>query len=132
MGRLRGIVLRTGATLVVIVALLVSGLRLALPHLDSWRPQILAKIESATGRPVADSIFASICGRQLSRCGKARRSPLTSNATITTSVAPVRSTIPRKRPTRLYLSALKPPTTTAFQKTPTKSLRLKSESRLPF
>ncbi len=43
MRRLPGILLLTGATLVVIVALLVSGLRLALPHLDSWRPQILAK-----------------------------------------------------------------------------------------
>ena len=52
MRRLPGILLLTGATLVVIVALLVSGLRLVLPHLDSWRPQILAKIESATGLPV--------------------------------------------------------------------------------
>lgn len=52
MRRLPGILLLTGATLVVIVALLVSGLRLALPHLDSWRPQITAKIESATGLPV--------------------------------------------------------------------------------
>lgn len=43
MRRLPGILLLTGATLVVIVALLVSGLRLALPHLDSWRPQIPAK-----------------------------------------------------------------------------------------
>jgi uncharacterized protein (TIGR02099 family) len=50
--RLPGILLLTGATLVVIVALLVSGLRLVLPHLDSWRPQVLAKIESATGVPV--------------------------------------------------------------------------------
>lgn len=50
--------------------------------------------------------FASICGRQLSRCGKARRSPLTSNATITTSVAPVSSKIPGNRLTRLSLSAL--------------------------
>lgn len=52
MRRLPGILLLTGATLVVIVALLVSGLRLVLPHLDSWRPQILSKIESATGTPV--------------------------------------------------------------------------------
>ncbi len=52
MRRLPGILLLTGATLVVIVALLVSGLRLALPHLDSWRPQIPGKIESATGLPV--------------------------------------------------------------------------------
>jgi len=50
--RLPGILLLTGATLVVIVALLVSGLRLVLPHLDSWRPQVLAKIESTTGVPV--------------------------------------------------------------------------------
>ena len=49
MKRLPGILLLTGATLIVIVALLVSGLRLALPHLDSWRPQILAKIEAQTG-----------------------------------------------------------------------------------
>ena len=52
MRRLPGILPLTGATLVVIVALLVSGLRLVLPHLDSWRPQVLAKIESATGVPV--------------------------------------------------------------------------------
>jgi len=50
--RLPGILVLTGATLIVIVALLVSGLRLVLPHLDSWRPQVLAKIESATGVPV--------------------------------------------------------------------------------
>ncbi len=41
--------LLTGATLIVIVALLVSGLRLVLPHLDNWRPQILAQIEARTG-----------------------------------------------------------------------------------
>ncbi|WP_442779977.1 AsmA2 domain-containing protein YhdP [Enterobacter cancerogenus] len=52
MRRLPGILLLTGATLVVIVALLVSGLRLVLPHLDNWRPQLLAKIESSTGVPV--------------------------------------------------------------------------------
>lgn len=52
MRRLPGILLLTGATLVVIIALLVSGLRLLLPHLDSWRPAILAKIESSTGVPV--------------------------------------------------------------------------------
>ena len=55
MRRLPGILLLTGATLIVIVALLVSGLRLILPHLDSWRPELLAKIESATGMPVAAS-----------------------------------------------------------------------------
>ncbi|MEO3741041.1 AsmA2 domain-containing protein YhdP [Enterobacter sp. AG5470] len=49
MRRLPGILLLTGATLIVIVALLVSGLRLVLPHLDNWRPQILAQIEARTG-----------------------------------------------------------------------------------
>lgn len=48
MRRLPGILLLTGAALVVIAALLVSGLRIALPHLDAWRPEILNKIESAT------------------------------------------------------------------------------------
>ncbi len=52
MRRLPGILLLTAATLIVIVALLVSGLRLVLPHLNSWRPALLAKIESATGMPV--------------------------------------------------------------------------------
>jgi uncharacterized protein (TIGR02099 family) len=47
--RLPGILLLTGATLIVIVALLVSGLRLILPHVDTWRPQILAAIEARTG-----------------------------------------------------------------------------------
>ncbi|MGY5955205.1 AsmA2 domain-containing protein YhdP [Kosakonia sp. BK9b] len=55
MRRLPGILLLTGATLIVIVALLVSGLRLVLPHLDSWRPQILAQIASHTGVPVQAS-----------------------------------------------------------------------------
>lgn len=55
MRRLPGILLLTGAALVVIAALLVSGLRIALPHLDSWRPEILNKIESATGMPVEAS-----------------------------------------------------------------------------
>ncbi|HGF3847605.1 TPA: AsmA2 domain-containing protein YhdP [Escherichia coli] len=55
MRRLPGILLLTGAALVVIAALLVSGLRIALPHLDAWRPEILNKIESATGMPVAAS-----------------------------------------------------------------------------
>nr|WP_275679722.1 AsmA2 domain-containing protein YhdP [Escherichia coli] len=50
-----GILLLTGAALVVIAALLVSGLRIALPHLDAWRPEILNKIESATGMPVEAS-----------------------------------------------------------------------------
>ncbi|HAX7977545.1 TPA: AsmA2 domain-containing protein [Escherichia coli] len=55
MRRLPAILLLTGAALVVIAALLVSGLRIALPHLDAWRPEILNKIESATGMPVEAS-----------------------------------------------------------------------------
>ena len=52
MRRLPGILLIALATLVVIVALLVSGLRLVLPHLDKWRPQLLAQISQIAGRPV--------------------------------------------------------------------------------
>lgn len=52
MRRLPGILLIALATLVVIVALLVSGLRLVLPHLDKWRPQLLAQISQVAGRPV--------------------------------------------------------------------------------
>ncbi|EKK5220977.1 AsmA2 domain-containing protein YhdP [Cronobacter sakazakii] len=55
MRRLPGILLLTGATLIVIVALMVSGLRLALPHLNTWRPALLEKISSATGVPVQAS-----------------------------------------------------------------------------
>ena len=46
MRRLPGILLLTVATLIVIVALLVSGLRLVLPQLDAWRPQLLEKISN--------------------------------------------------------------------------------------
>lgn len=60
MRRLPGILLLTVATLIVIAALLVSGLRLVLPHLDEWRPQIFAKISTAVGQPVeASKIQAS-------------------------------------------------------------------------
>lgn len=55
MRRWSGIALSTTATLVVVVALLVSGLRLALVHLNQWRPVLLAKITSMTGVPVAAS-----------------------------------------------------------------------------
>lgn len=55
MRRLPGILLLTVATLIVIIALLVSGLRLALPHLDSVRPALLGKIEAATGLPMSAS-----------------------------------------------------------------------------
>ena len=52
MKRLPGILLATGATLIVAVALLISGLRLALPELNSYRPQLLAKISAISGVPV--------------------------------------------------------------------------------
>ncbi|QTF10303.1 AsmA2 domain-containing protein [Brenneria izadpanahii] len=52
MRRLPGILLVTGATLIVIVALLVSGLRLVLPQLDYFRPQLVAWAQSATGVPL--------------------------------------------------------------------------------
>lgn len=55
MRRLPGVLMLTAATLIVIIALLVSGLRLALPHLDSWRPALLAKIEKVSGVPVSAS-----------------------------------------------------------------------------
>ncbi|MGK9173086.1 AsmA2 domain-containing protein YhdP [Yokenella regensburgei] len=60
MRRLPGILLLTGATLIVFVALLVSGLRLVLPHLDKWRPEILARIEAQAGVAVkANYLHAS-------------------------------------------------------------------------
>ncbi|WP_058910789.1 AsmA2 domain-containing protein YhdP [Entomohabitans teleogrylli] len=52
MRRLPGILLITGVSLVVVVALLISGLRLLLPHLNSWRPALVEKIEAAAGVPV--------------------------------------------------------------------------------
>lgn len=55
MRRLPGILLLTVATLIVIVALLISGLRLVLPHVNSWREPALAKIEQLTGIPVSVS-----------------------------------------------------------------------------
>ncbi|WP_413729350.1 AsmA2 domain-containing protein YhdP [Sodalis sp. RH22] len=49
MKRLPGILLALCATLIVLVALAVSALRLALPHLDSFRPQIVQTLNAATG-----------------------------------------------------------------------------------
>ncbi|WLI76772.1 AsmA2 domain-containing protein YhdP [Kosakonia sp. H02] len=57
MRRLPGILLLTGATLIVIAALLASGLRLVLPHLDTWREPILAKISAEAGVPISASKF---------------------------------------------------------------------------
>ncbi len=53
MKRWSGVLLLTGTGLVVSVALLVSGLRLALPEIDRIRPQLIDRIENATGYPVS-------------------------------------------------------------------------------
>ncbi|NMC25836.1 MAG: DUF3971 domain-containing protein, partial [Serratia sp.] len=52
MRRLPGILLTTSATLVVIVALVISGLRLALPQLSRFQNQLVEKVESVTGVPI--------------------------------------------------------------------------------
>lgn len=52
MRRLPGILLLTGAALIVGIALLVSGLRLVLPEINHYRPQIVQRIEQATGYPI--------------------------------------------------------------------------------
>lgn len=52
MRRLPGILLATGASIIVVVALLISGLRLALPKLNDYRPQLVAKLQSYTGIPL--------------------------------------------------------------------------------
>lgn len=46
------ILLLTGATVIVIVALLISGLRLVMPHMDSYRASILNTLSSASGLPI--------------------------------------------------------------------------------
>jgi uncharacterized protein (TIGR02099 family) len=58
--RLPGILLATGASLIVVVALLISGLRLVLPELNHYRPQLLEKVQAIAGVPVeADFIQGS-------------------------------------------------------------------------
>ncbi|ACS87429.1 AsmA2 domain-containing protein YhdP [Musicola paradisiaca] len=52
MRRLPGILAAAGAILIVLVALVVSGLRMALPTLDYFRPQVVAWVQSATGLSV--------------------------------------------------------------------------------
>ncbi|MFC0228126.1 AsmA2 domain-containing protein YhdP [Serratia aquatilis] len=60
MRRLPGILLATGAILIVVVALLISGLRLLLPELNHYRPLILEKIQAISGVPVeADFVQGS-------------------------------------------------------------------------
>lgn len=52
MRRLPGILLATGAILIVVMALLISGLRLVLPELDHYRLQLLEKVQALSGVPV--------------------------------------------------------------------------------
>ncbi|CQH25509.1 AsmA2 domain-containing protein YhdP [Yersinia frederiksenii] len=52
MRRLPRILLATGATIIVVVALLVSGLRMMLPLINDYRPQIVAKVQSISGIPL--------------------------------------------------------------------------------
>ncbi len=60
MRRLPGILLATGAILIVVVALLISGLRLVLPELNHYRPQLLEKVQAVAGVPIeADFIQGS-------------------------------------------------------------------------
>ena len=49
MKRLPGILLTLSATLIVLVALVVSGLRLTLPYLETLRPYILQQINAVYG-----------------------------------------------------------------------------------
>jgi len=49
------ILLLTGATLVVVTALLVSGLRLLMPHMNSWRTPILEQVSAAAGLKIQAS-----------------------------------------------------------------------------
>lgn len=53
MRRLPGILLTSFATIIVIVALAISGLRLALPQLDRIKQPLVDKIQSMTGVPVS-------------------------------------------------------------------------------
>lgn len=55
MRRLPRILLLTGAAIVVIIALMVSGLRLVMPYMNSWRAPILQQVSSAIGVSVQAS-----------------------------------------------------------------------------
>ncbi|AYA41128.1 AsmA2 domain-containing protein YhdP [Xenorhabdus nematophila] len=52
MRRLPGILLATAAIVIIVVALLVSGLRFFLPHINEYRQQLAEKIAVATDMPV--------------------------------------------------------------------------------
>lgn len=55
MRRLPRILLLTGAIIVVVIALLVSGLRLVMPHMNNWREPLLRQVSSAINMPVTAS-----------------------------------------------------------------------------
>ncbi|AUX74090.1 AsmA2 domain-containing protein YhdP [Erwinia pyrifoliae] len=55
MRQLPRILLLTCATLVVVTALAISGLRLLMPHMNSWRTPILERVSAATGVTVQAS-----------------------------------------------------------------------------
>lgn len=52
MRRLPSFLLATLAVIIVLIALLVSGLRLALPHAAQYRPQIVAQLNKFSGFPI--------------------------------------------------------------------------------
>ncbi len=52
MKRLPKVLVITGATVLVLVALVITGLRLVLPRIDEYRPQLVAKVESYIGVPI--------------------------------------------------------------------------------
>lgn len=52
MRRLPKIVLHTAVALIVVLALILSGLRLALPYINHWRDAVLLHIAGASGIPV--------------------------------------------------------------------------------
>ncbi|OTA17495.1 TIGR02099 family protein [Xenorhabdus vietnamensis] len=52
MRRLPGILLATAAIAIIIVALLVSGLRFFLPHINEYRQQLIEKIADVTNVPI--------------------------------------------------------------------------------
>ncbi len=55
MRQLPRILLLAVATVIVIVALLISGLRLVMPHLNSYRADILSKVSAVSGLPMSAS-----------------------------------------------------------------------------
>ncbi|WP_428944373.1 AsmA2 domain-containing protein YhdP [Pantoea sp. FN060301] len=55
MRQLPRVLLLAGAITVVIIALLVSGLRLVMPHMNSWREPLLQHISASSGVPIQAS-----------------------------------------------------------------------------